>query len=101
MSPDEVRTVALGLAEAVEQPHHGFPSFRVGGRIFATMPDDEHLHVMLDETDIRSAAAEWPAWCEEKWWGKKLSAVRVVLSEADAAVVAELLEDAWRMRAAP
>jgi hypothetical protein len=101
LSPDEVRRAALGLTNAVEQPHHGFPSFRVKDGIFATMPDDEHLHVMLDEGGIRDAVAEWPGWCAEKWWGKKLSAVRVSLRDADTAVVAELLEDSWRQRFDP
>jgi hypothetical protein len=96
VSPDDVRRAALGLDGAVEQPHHGFPSFRVQGRIFATIPDDEHLHVMLTEEEIRAAAAEWPGWCEEKWWGKRLAAVRIQLPLADPGVVAELVEDAWR-----
>lgn len=99
MDPEEVRRVALDLPEALERDHHGFPSFRGAKRIFATLPDPAHLHVMLDEEDIRVAVAEWPTWCEEKWWGKRLSAVRVTLPDADPGIVAELLEDAWRQRA--
>jgi len=94
LTPDEVRAAALRLDGAVEMPHHGFPSFRAG-RIFATLPDPEHLHVMLHEGDIRAAAAEWP-WCSEKWWGGKLAAVRVTLADADPGVVDELLRDAHR-----
>ena len=97
MTPDEVRGLALSLPGAVERDHHGFPSFRTRRRIFATLPDDEHLHVMLPEEDIRAAAAEWPVWCEEKWWGTKLSALRVSLTGCDAGVVAELVQDAWRL----
>jgi hypothetical protein len=100
VTPDDARALALGLAGAAEQPHHGFPSFRVAGRIFATLPDDEHLHVMLKENDIRAAAAEWPAWCEQKWWGKRLAAARITLRDADPAALAELVEDAWRWKAA-
>ena len=98
MEHEEVRRVALGLPDALERSHHGFPSFRGARRIFATLPDPDHLHVMLDEEDILAAVAEWPAWCEAKWWGKRLSAVRITLPDADPAVVAELLEDAWRQR---
>ncbi len=29
--------MALALPESVEQDHHGMPSFRVRGRIFATL----------------------------------------------------------------
>jgi hypothetical protein len=52
---------------------------------------------MLDEDGIRDAVAEFPVWCEEKWWGRRLAAVRVRLPDADPAVVAELLQDAWRV----
>ncbi|HET9500514.1 MAG TPA: MmcQ/YjbR family DNA-binding protein [Marmoricola sp.] len=99
MEPEQVRLVALGFAGTVERDHHGFPSFRGARRIFATIPDEQHVHVMLDEEDIRAAVAEWPAWCEEKWWGKRLSALRVSLADADTGIVAELLEDAWRQQA--
>jgi hypothetical protein len=95
MSPDDVRRAALALPGAVERDHHGFPSFRAR-RIFATLPDGEHLRVMLCEEDIRAAVAEWPAWCEELWWGKRLSAVQVRLADCDPDVVTELLQDAWR-----
>jgi len=94
MTPQEVREIALGLEEATERDHHGFPSFR-RRTIFATMPDDEHLHVMLNEDEIRDAVAESPGFCEEKWWGKKLAAVRVSLPLADERIVRELLQDAW------
>ena len=96
MTPEEVRAVALAFPGATERDHHGFPSFRTERRIFATMPDDEQLRVMLSEEEIRAAVAEWSDWCEELWWGAKLSAVQVRLADADPGVVAELLEDAWR-----
>jgi hypothetical protein len=97
MDQEEVRRLALALDATEERDHHGFPSFRTPRRIFATLPDPAHLHVMLLEEEIRAAAAEWPTWCEEKWWGKKLTALRVDLPSCDAAIVAELLEDAWRV----
>jgi hypothetical protein len=97
VTPSQVRAVALAFPGATERDHHGFPSFRTARRIFATMPDDERLRVMLSEEDIRAAVAEWPGWCAELWWGKKLSAVQVRLPDADPDVVAELLEDAWRL----
>lgn len=96
MTPDDVRRIALSLDGANERDHHGSPSFRTTRRIFVTVPDEEHLHVMLAEEDIRAAVAEWPDWCEEKWWGAKLAALRVSLPDCDADVVTELVEDAWR-----
>ena len=37
--------------------------------------------------------------CEEVWWGKRLAAVRVDLTRADAERLAELLSDAWEHKA--
>jgi hypothetical protein len=42
---DEARRMALALPESTEADHHGFPSFRVRGKIFATLPDESHLNV--------------------------------------------------------
>lgn len=95
MTPDDVRSLALSFEGATERDHHGFPSFRTPRRVFATLPDQDQLRVMLPEEEVVAAVAEWP-WCEEQWWGKRLAAVRVRLPDCDPAVVAELLEDAWR-----
>ena len=94
MDADAVRRIALGFEGASERDHHGFPSFR-RRTIFATLPDDETLRVMLEEGDIVAAAAEWP-WATEKMWGKRLAAVEIHLPDADSSVVAELLQDGWR-----
>jgi hypothetical protein len=91
--------MALALAEAVEQDHHGRPSFRVAGKIFATLWDAEHMNVMLDEDGIRTAVEARREVCSEVWWGKRLAAVRVTLPGADAATLAELLADAWEGKA--
>lgn len=99
MSSDEARQLALALPEAVEQDHHGKPSFRVGGKIFATLWDDEHMNVMLDEGGIVMAVQEHPDVCSEVMWGKRLAAVRVDLTQADAGLLGRLLEEAWELRA--
>jgi hypothetical protein len=87
------------LPEAFEQDHHGRPSFRVGGKIFATQWDAEHMNVMLDEDGIRTAIHDDPETCAEVWWGKRLAAVRVNLTRIDPKVLADLLADAWELRA--
>ena len=94
MTPDDVRRIVLELGDVTERDHHGFPSLRTGrrGRIFATLPTDDVLRVMLDEGPIREAVAEW-SWCREGWWGKRLATVEVVLADAQPGVVAELLAD--------
>jgi hypothetical protein len=95
----EARTLALALPEAVEQDHHGRPSFRVGGKIFATLWDEEHMNVMVDEDGIRTAVQAEPSICAEQWWGKRLAAVRVSLTRAEAGLLSELLADAWERKA--
>jgi hypothetical protein len=94
-----VRGLALALPEVVEADHHGRPSFRVAGRIIATLPDPQTLNVMVDDDVARVAAAARPDAVELLWWGKKLSGVRIDLAAAPEAVVADLLEQAWRRRA--
>jgi hypothetical protein len=97
--PDDVRRLALALPGSSEQPHHELTSFRVGTKIFATMPPGgDRVHVMLDQVPARAYAAEEPG-VEELWWGKKLSGVRLSLATATPELLAELLELAWRRRA--
>jgi hypothetical protein len=93
MTPDAVRHLALDLPDVVERDHHGFPSFRTGPRrrIFATMPTDDVLRVMLEPDSIRETVARFP-WCREGWWGSTLATVEVVLADADAGPVTELLD---------
>lgn len=99
MTPDAARQLALGLRETVEQDHHGRPSFRVGGKIFATLWDERTMNVMLDEPGIRTAIEHHPGWCTERYWGKRLAAVAVDLDRASAEGVVELLTDAWEGKA--
>jgi hypothetical protein len=87
------------LPEAVEQPHWGNPSFRIRGRIFATVPDEAHVNVMLDAFDVEPAVREDAATCEELWWGKQLVGVKVSLNHAAPIMVESLLRAAWRRKA--
>lgn len=95
LSPDDARRLALALPDATEQDHHGRPSFRISGRIFATLWDPHHMNVMLDEAGIRTAVETHPAICREVWWGKRLAAVQTDLRDADERLLSELLTDAW------
>ena len=97
VSPAQARALALALPEVVEADHHGRPSYRVAGRVLATVPDDAAWHVMVGESEAHAAGAH-PA-CSLLWWGRRLSGVRVELAQVDAALLAELLDDAWRRRA--
>jgi hypothetical protein len=95
-----VRRWALALPEATEQDHHGMVSFRVDNKIFATVPDREHIRIMVDESQILAAVAENPHACEPGYWGKRLACVVVDTRTARPEVVTELLTEAW-LRKAP
>jgi YjbR len=98
--PSTVRRVALSLPGSAEAPHHDMTSFRVAGKIFATMPPSGgRLHVFLGGDEVGVYCAEFPAAVEELWWGRRLSGCRVLLARADAALVRELLAESWRRRA--
>jgi hypothetical protein len=99
LSADDVRALALGLPGAVEQDHHGRPSFRVQGKIFATLWSETTLNVMAGDHLIRAAAESEPDVCSPRYWGRRLSAVQVDLTAADAELVRDLLQAAWSQRA--
>jgi hypothetical protein len=99
VSPDEARSLALSVPESVEQDHHGRPSFRVAGKIFATLWSNERMNVMLGERGIRTALFRALDGCEEVWWGKRLAAAGVTLARVDSELLQELLTDAWEQKA--
>ena len=79
-----VRRLALQLPETAEAPHHDMASFRVVGKIFATLPPEGgRLHVFLPDDEVAAYRAEFPAAVEELWWGKQLRGCRILLREAD------------------
>ena len=93
MTPDDARALALGLPDVVELPHHGFPSRTGAAAHLRDAADRGVLRVMLDEGAIREAVAEWH-WCRGGWWGDRLMTVEIVLADAEADAVAELLDEA-------
>lgn len=100
MRIDEVRRYALSLPEATEEPHFQLSSFRVRGKIFATVPVDQaHLHVFVAEEDREFATTVDPQAYEKLWWGKKVVGVRVTLAKAKINDVEHLLYSAWRRKA--
>jgi YjbR len=95
-----VRRIALSLPGSAEAPHHDMTSFRVAGKIFATVPPEgDRVHVFLDAGEVAAYCAEFPAAVEELWWGKRLAGCRVVFRHATSALVHELLTESWRRRA--
>jgi len=96
----EVRNYALSLPEVHEEPHFQYSSFRINGKIIATVPpENEHLHVFVDEQRRELAMSMFPDAYEELWWGKKVVGIRVLLAEANASDVEDLVFSAWQRRA--
>ena len=95
----QVRRIALALPEAEEKPHHGFPSFRVRDRIFATLPDAHHLNIMLSGDDALLASQHASGACHALHWGQRLAGVQVELARAPRDIVADLLREAWTQKA--
>ena len=100
MTRDQARKLALSLPEATEEPHFAMWSFRVRGKIFATVPPEgDKLHVFVDDDAARAAVQSDPKAFEELWWGKKLAGVRVSLAKAKTAAVRDLLQASWQRKA--
>lgn len=96
----QVRKIALSLPETTEEPHFNYSSFRVGGKIFATVPPEgEHLHVFVGEEQREQALALEPASIEKLHWGKRVVGLRLTLGKARPAVVQKLLSQAWSAKA--
>ena len=95
MKLTEARKFALSLPEVNEQPHFQYSSFRVNGKIFATVrPDKKHLNIFVDHERLELAMSMFPDAYEKLWWGKKVVGVTVLLSAADASDVQDLLHSA-------
>ena len=94
------RAFALSLPGVSEEPHHDMSSFRVNGKIFATVPPGEaYLHVFVDEAETEASVAEDPTAFEPLMWGQRLRGLRIQLAAADDARLEELIEESWRRRA--
>jgi len=96
----EVRAWALSLPESTEQPHHDIGSFRVRGKIFATVPDDKCVRIMVDEHEILAVTSAHPDAFRPVYWGTRLSCVSVEIAGAPKDLVRVLLTEAW-IRKAP
>ena len=100
MKVDAARKFALSLPEAAEAPHFDYSSFRVRGKIFATVPPDgRHVHIFIGDEDREPALELHPEFLEKLLWGGKVVGVRCILAKADAEVVKALLRQAWRRKA--
>lgn len=97
----DVRRVALALPAVVERPSYGTPGFRVRDKLFARLHEEPGVLVLwcADEQEKAALIAERPAafFSTPHYEGHALVLVR--LAEVSAEELAELVADAWRVRA--
>ena len=97
---DAIERHALSLPEATSAPHHHFGSFRVRGKIFATVPPERtHIHVFVPDAQRDEYLELYPDFCEKLLWGGKVVGLRVALADADLDVVRAMLRRAWEAKA--
>ena len=95
----DVRRLALELPEATEEPHFEKTSFRVRGKIFATVaPDGSYMNVFVDDEQREIMVRVDSKAYETLTWGK-IAYLHVHLKNAKARDVGTLLRSAWERKA--
>ena len=96
-----LRKLAMQLPEAEEGTSYGTLAFRVKGKLFARLRDDDGVLVIrsdFDEREILMEAAPGTYFITDHYLNYPMLLVR--LSAVDAAELEEILEHSWR-RVAP
>ena len=101
MTEDDVRRLALSLPATTEKPSYGTPGFRVRDKLFARIRDEGDLLVVwvadLAEKEALLAAEPATFTTTPHYDGHPTVLVRMDVVDVDE--LAELLADAWRVRA--
>ena len=93
---DDFRQPALSLPGTIEASHMGHADFRVGGKIFATLPKKDHGMVKLPPADqVRLIDPETETFMPAAGaWGRQGSTI-VRLKQVQKALLQEALKKAW------
>jgi len=101
VTEDDVRRLALSLPATTEKPSYGTPGFRVRDKLFARIRDEGDLLVVwvadLAEKEALLAAEPATFTTTPHYDGHPTVLVRMDVVGVDE--LAELLADAWRVRA--
>ena len=101
VSPAKVRELIAGLAGAEESAHHGHPDFRVQKKIFATLSEtQDRAALRLTQLEARELAERQPTVFRLVSDREPYAYVSVLLESVDEEEFADLLEEAWTLRAA-
>ncbi|MEW2527823.1 MULTISPECIES: MmcQ/YjbR family DNA-binding protein [unclassified Streptomyces] len=100
VNADDVRRTALALPDTTEKIAWSMPTFRVAGKMFATLPEDEtSIAVRCPKVERDELVLAEP----EKFWIAEHEAsfawVRVRLAALDAPELGDILADSWRQAA--
>lgn len=98
---EDVRRVALSLPDTTEKTAWNMPTFRVAGKMFATLPEDETSIAVRcpkeerDELALAEPGKFWIAYHEAQfaWVRVRLAALE------DEAELRDILADSWRQAA--
>lgn len=97
---DDVRRIALALPDTTEKIAWSMPTFRVAGKMFATLPEDEtSIAVRCPKEERDELVLAEP----DKFWIADHEAmfawVRARLSALDKDELSDILADSWRQAA--
>ncbi|MFJ6777812.1 MmcQ/YjbR family DNA-binding protein [Streptomyces yangpuensis] len=98
----DVRLIALSLPDSTEKPAWGMPTFRVGGKIFAALADDDTSIGVKCPKEERAEliAAEPEKFFLRPGHDDNYAWIRVRLAAVqDAAELRSILTDSWRQAA--
>jgi predicted DNA-binding protein (MmcQ/YjbR family) len=100
LTPERVRALVGELPDTQEGMHHGHPDFRVRKKIFATLSEDEDRAALrLGFVEARELARTEPKAFRLVSDREPIAWLSVLLAKADEDQFADLLEEAWRLRA--
>ncbi|OLR94164.1 MmcQ/YjbR family DNA-binding protein [Actinokineospora bangkokensis] len=100
VTEDDVRRAALALPGTSEKPSYGTPGFRVGGKLFARLRGDGSLLVVVaDESEKHALIAADPDRFFTTAHYDGYASVLVRMAAVDLDGLADVLLEAWRLRA--
>ncbi|MEU1530001.1 MmcQ/YjbR family DNA-binding protein [Streptomyces fagopyri] len=105
MSPnaEDVRRIALSLPDTTEKTAWSMPTFRVAGKMFATLPEEETsiaVRCPKEERDELALAEPRKFWIADHEAGFAWVRVRLAALEDDDEL-RDILADSWRQAAPP
>ncbi|MDQ1034865.1 hypothetical protein QFZ75_001281 [Streptomyces sp. V3I8] len=98
---DDVRRICLSLPDTVEKTAWGMPTFRVAGKMFVTLPEEEtSMAVRCPKAERDELVLAEPAkfWIADHEAGSAWVRVRLAALE-DGGELRDILADSWRQAA--